>query len=71
MASGEFWQVRRDAPTRRRLPETPEAGVVCLITQRSQVQIVPPLPLCPRYHCPRYQVSAGQRPDRLEAVRPS
>jgi hypothetical protein len=29
-----------------RLPETTETGVVWLITQRSQVQILPPLPSC-------------------------
>ncbi len=29
---------------RERPPETPEMGVVVLITQRSQVQILPPLP---------------------------
>jgi hypothetical protein len=41
-----------------RPPETRKTCVVCLITQRSQVQILPPLP-----------VSAGQMPDRRKAVR--
>ena len=47
----------------QRLTGTPETGVAVLITQRSQVQS------CPRYHCPRYQVVAGQEPDRRETVR--
>ena len=43
-------------PRSVRCPRPPETGktcAVCLITQRSQVQILPPLP-----------GSAGQRPDR-------
>jgi hypothetical protein len=36
--------VRRGHYGRRRLWETPETSVVVLITQRSQVQILPPLP---------------------------
>ena len=36
--------VRRGHCTRQRLPETPETVVALLITQRSRVQIPPPLP---------------------------
>ena len=38
-ATGRAWSARRTCT-----PETPETGVVVLITQRSQVQILPPLP---------------------------
>ena len=37
-ATGRAWSARRTCT-----PETPETGVVVLITQRSQVQILPPL----------------------------
>ena len=37
--TGRRWSARRTGT-----PETPETGVVVLITQRSQVQILPPLP---------------------------
>ena len=39
-----IYPVRRGHHTRERLPETPETHVVRLITQRSRVQIPPPLP---------------------------
>jgi hypothetical protein len=39
-----IWPVRRGHHTRERRPETPETCVVWLITQRSRVQIPPPLP---------------------------
>ena len=48
-----FRSVRRGHRIRERLPETPETDIVWLITQRSQVQILPALP-----------GSAGQMPDR-------
>ena len=38
-------QVGRGQRDDQRLPETPETNVVWLITQRSQVQILPPLPI--------------------------
>jgi hypothetical protein len=41
-----FRFVRRDHPIRERLPETSETCIVVLITQRSQVQILPPLQRC-------------------------
>jgi len=37
-ATGRAWSARRTCT-----PETPETGVVVLMTQRSQVQILPPL----------------------------
>src|SRR5690242_5779940 len=40
----EICPVRRGHRTREKLPETPETHVVWLITQRSRVQIPPPLP---------------------------
>src|SRR5260370_4784584 len=36
--------IRRGQFIDERPPETPETGVVCLITPRSHVQILPPLP---------------------------
>jgi len=39
-----IWPVRRGHRARQRLPGTPETQVVWLITQRSRVQIPPPLP---------------------------
>jgi hypothetical protein len=41
----EICPVRHGRRTRERLPETPETCVVWLITQRSEVQILPPLPI--------------------------
>ena len=39
-----FCSVRHGHRIRERQPETPETDIVWLITQRSQVQILPPLP---------------------------
>jgi hypothetical protein len=47
--------VRRGRCTGERLSGMAETGVVLLIAQRSQVQILPPLP-----------VVAGERPDRQD-----